>query len=163
MRHLKRRAAVSVAILAAMLAITSVCVYLRKDAPRAESAVSTRITAEQDDPVTRFRTEREMLRNRQLGELNEIIHDSLTDAETVNLAKRQLMALMKSQEQELLLEGVLSAKGFDGALVTVSDAAVNVILKDRTPTRQENAMILDLILRETGVTAGNVKILTINP
>ena len=47
--------------------------------------------------------------------------------------------------------------------MTVSDASVNVILRAEALTRRETAVILDLVLRETGVTAGNVKILTINP
>ena len=70
---------------------------------------------------------------------------------------------MKRQETEQRLEGILAIRGFDGALVTVSDASVNVILRAEALTRRETAVILDLVLRETGVTAGNVKILTINP
>ncbi len=163
MEKLRRRARVSVLILAAFMLVTSVCLYVRRDAPRAMGAASVAVSAEQADPVTRFRTEREQLRSRQTGELNDLIHDAATDAETVNLAKRQLMDLMKRQEAEQRLEGILSIRGFEGALVTVSDASVNVILRADALTRRETAVILDLVLRETGVTAGNVKILTINP
>ena len=163
MEKLRRRAAVSVLILAAFMLVTSVCLYVRRDAPRAMGAASVAISSEQADPVTQFRTEREQLRSRQTGELNDIIHDNSSDAETVNLAKRQLMDLMKRQEAEQRLEGVLKIRGFEDALVTVSDASVNVILRAQALTRQESAVILDLVLRETGVTAGNVKILTINP
>lgn len=163
MEKLRRRAAVSVLILAAFMLITSVCLYVRRDAPRAMGAASVAVTAEQNDPVTQFRTEREQLRSRQTGELNDIIHDSSTDAETASLAKRQLMDLMKRQEAEQRLEGILAIRGFEDALVTVSDASVNVILRADALTQRETAVILDLVLRETGVTAGNVKILTINP
>lgn len=163
MEKLRRRAAVSVLILAAFMLITSVCLYVRRDAPRAMGAASVAVTVEQNDPVTQFRTEREQLRSRQTGELNDIIHDSSTDAETASLAKRQLMDLMKRQEAEQQLEGILAIRGFEDALVTVSDASVNVILRANALTRRETAVILDLVLRETGVTAGNVKILTINP
>lgn len=163
MEKLRRRAAVSVLILAAFMLVTSVCLYVRRDAPRAMGAASVAVTAEQNDPVTQFRTEREQLRSRQTGELNDIIHDSSTDAETASLAKRQLMDLMKRQEAEQRLEGILAIRGFEDALVTVSDASVNVILRADALTRRETAVILDLALRETGVTAGNVKILTINP
>ena len=163
MEKLRRRAAVSVLILAAFMLVTSVCLYVRSDAPRAMGAASVAVTAEQNDPVTQFRTEREQLRSRQTGELNDIIHDSSTDAETASLAKRQLMDLMKRQEAEQRLEGILAIRGFEDALVPVSDASVNVILRANALTRRETAVILDLVLRETGVTAGNVKILTINP
>ena len=163
MERLKRRAALSVLIVAALMLATSVCLYIQKDAPRAMGASSVVMTSEKEDPVTQFRTEREQLRSRQTGELNDIIHDNSSDAETVSLAKQQLMDLMKRQEAEQRLEGVLKIRGFEDALVTVSDASVNVILRTKALTRQESAVILDLVLRETGVTAGNVKILTINP
>lgn len=163
MERLKRRAALSALIVAALMLATSVCLYIQRNAPRAMGAASTAVSPEREDPVTRFRTEREQLRSRQTGELNDIIHDDSSDAETVNLAKRQLMDLMKRQEAEQRLEGVLSIRGFEDALVTVSDASVNVILRAKALTRRESAVILDLVLRETGVTAGNVKILTINP
>ena len=90
-------------------------------------------------------------------------HKLDVDPRGILLAKRQLMDLMKRQETEQRLEGILAIRGFDGALVTVSDASVNVILRAEALTRRETAVILDLVLRETGVTAGNVKILTINP
>ncbi len=163
MEKLRRRAAVSVLILAALMLITSACLYMKRDAPRAMGAASVAVSAGQNDPVTQFRTEREQLRSRQTGELNDIIHDGASDAETVGLAKRQLMDLMKRQETEQRLEGILAIRGFEDALVTVSDASVNVILRAEALTRRETAVILDLVLRETGVTAGNVKILTINP
>lgn len=163
MKRLKRRAAVSLGILVLMLAAASYCIIVKKDAPRAMRAESTAVMAAQDDLLTRFRTEREALRSRQIGQLNDIIHSEAADGDTVNRAQRQLMDLMKVQEAELRLESLLRLRGFEDALVTVGDASVNVVLRAQQTTRQESAIILDLVLRETGVTAGNVKILTINP
>lgn len=162
MNHLKRRTVTACAIVAALLLTAAVCVYIRRDAPRAMRAESTTVMAEQGDPVLRFRTEREELRSRHIAELNEIIHSDTADGDIVNIAQRQLMDLMKASETEQKLEGLLQMRGFSDALATVSDSSVNVILRNDAPTRQENAVILDLILRETGVTAGNVKILSIN-
>lgn len=163
MKRLKQRAAAACAIVAALIITAAVCVYIKRDAPRAMRAESTAVMAEQGDPVQQFRTEREELRSRHIAELNDIIHSDTADEETVNMAQRQLMDLMKTGETEQKLEGLLQMRGFADALVTVSDASVNVILQNDAPTRQQNAVILDLILRETGVTAGNVKILSINP
>lgn len=162
MKKLKRRAATACAILAALALTAALSVYVQRDAPRALRAEAVETVTRSDDPVTRFRTEREALRSRQIGQLNDIIHGGTADSDTVNMAQRQLMALMKAQETELRLEGILAMRGLGDALVTVSEASVNVILRNHAPTRQENAVILDLILRETGVTAGNVKILSIN-
>ena len=162
MKRLRRRALLSAAIVFLLLLTASVCARIRRDAPRAMSAESTALSATQADPMTRFRTEREALRSRRTGELNDIIHSPSADTETVNLAQRQLMELMETQETETRLEGILRLRGFEDALVTVAPSSVNVILEKRAPSRRENAVILDLILRETGVTAGNVKILSLN-
>lgn len=162
MKRLRQRVMLSAAILLALILAAAASSFFRRDAPRAMSAGSASISAADEDPVTRFRTERETLRSRQIGELNDIIHGESTNAETVSLAQRQLMELMQTQQAELKLEGILKLRGFQDALVTVSAASVNVMLRNHPPTRQETAVILDLILRETGVTAGNVKILSIN-
>ena len=116
---------------------------------------------EHPDPLQRFRTEREQLRRRRQAELNDIIHDAKTDAETLALAQRQLMAQLSAEDAEVRLEGLLGARGFDGAVVSVSEGAVNVLIHRETITRQETAVILDLALRETGVSGGNVKIIPV--
>ena len=162
MKRLRQKAMLSAAILFALILAAAVSGSVIRKAPRAMSAGSASISAAGEDPVTRFRTEREALRSRQIGALNDIIHGESTDSETVGLAQRQLMELMQIQEAELKLESILKLRGFQDPLVTVSAASVNVMLRNHPPTRQETAVILDLILRETGVTAGNVKILTIN-
>lgn len=163
MKAIKRRAAVSLAAFIVLLAATGLCLFIRQSRPKALPAQSEQVTAEALDPLTHFRTEREQLRQRQRAELNDIIHDSGTDAGTLSMAKQRLMQLMDSESAEARIEGVLTARGFSEALVTVSANAVNVLLRAEGLTRQETAVILDLVLRETGVTSGNVKIIPINP
>ena len=99
---------------------------------------------------------------KQRAELNDIIHDASTDAETLSMAQRQLLRLMEAETAEATLEGLLDARGFEDALVSVNAGAVYVMVRSEALNRQETAVILDLALRETGVTAGNVKILAIN-
>ena len=113
------------------------------------------------DPLTEFRTEREQLFALQTAELNDLIHGADTDGEIRLLAQEKLLELMDRADKETLLEGVLHARGFENALVTVSENSVNVLLKAVSITRQEAAVILELVLRETGVTGGNVKIIPV--
>ena len=162
MKRLKRRAFMALALTLTMLLTATVCLYVGRDRSRAIQAGSANVSTEQDDPVTRFRTEREELRSRQEGQLNDIIHSAHADGDTVNQAQRQLMQLMEARDTELRLEGILKMKGYADALATYSTGSVNVILRADTLSRRDAASILDLVLRETGVTAGNVKILSIN-
>ena len=132
-----------------------------KQSNRAGTPVSSVVAAEDADPLTRFRTEREQLRARQTAQLNDIIHGE-TDQATVVQAQQQLLSLIHRSEQEMNLEGILSARGFDDVLVTVSDSAVNVLLRSEAVTQRQSAVILDLIMRETGISSGNVKIIPVN-
>ena len=117
---------------------------------------------EADNPLEEFRLEREQLRSMQTAQLNDIIHDSATDEETRALAQRTLISLLTWSEQETTIEGVLRARGFADCVVTVHEDTANVLVRAQTLTREESAVILELVLRETDVSSGNVKIIPIN-
>ena len=155
------RRVAALAVLAVVAALAAGSMLLRGKKVTAQPAQSMQIAAEQADPLTAFRTERQQLRQKQRSELNEIIHDASTDAETLALARQRLLELMDSETAETTLEGLLNARGFQDALVSVNGSAVYVMVRAERLNRQETAVILDLALRETGATAGNVKILAI--
>lgn len=109
-----------------------------------------------------FRTERQQLRQMQLSQLNEIIHSNTSNAEIISLAQQRQLELMKWSEQELTLEGILSMRGFANPVVTVHTDSVNVMVNTDTVSRQETSVILELVMRETGISGGNVKIMPVN-
>ncbi len=151
------------ALLALLLTVDAWISYscaLRR-ACRARAAVSGAIAREEADPLTRFRTEREQLRASQTAQLNDIIYAEGVDGETALQARRRLMDALKYSEQELTLERILQARGFEEALVAVSADSVNVLVRAGSITQQESAVILDLVMRQTGVTGGNVKIIPV--
>ena len=113
------------------------------------------------DPLDQFRLEREQLTARQEAQLNDIIYNDKSEAETVNRAQAQLLDLLDRREQEVTLEGILQSRGFDGALVSVGERSANVLLRRETVTSRESAVILDLVMRQTGLTGGNVKIIPV--
>ena len=162
MKALRRRALLSAAVLAALGVVTAGCLLFRQARPAALPAETAVVVQAEEDPLTRFRTQRQQLRQKQRAELNDIIHDADTDAETLSMAQRQLLSLMENETAEATLEGLLSARGFQDPLVSANAGAVYVMVRSEGLDRRETAIILDLALRETGVTAGNVKILAIN-
>ena len=161
MKGLKRRAAFSVTVLAMLIVVTGVCMAFRYTQSSAMPVQSEQVSAVQVDPLTRFRAEREQLRQRQRAELNDIIHDDDTDSETLAQAQRQLMEMMEAEHNELQIEGILNTRGYGEVLASVSAGAVNVLVRREGLNHHETAVILDLILRQTGVTSGNVKIIPI--
>ncbi len=114
------------------------------------------------DEIEVFRTERQQLRQMQLSQLNEMIHQEGVEEEIVAMAQRRQLELMQWAEQETNLEGILSLRGFSDPVVTVHDDSANILLRAESVSRQQTAVILDLVVRETGFSAGNVKIIPIN-
>ena len=64
--------------------------------------------------------------------------------------------------EEATIEAVLNARGYELPVVTVHSDSVNVVVRAGTLERDEAGVILELVMRETGVTGGNVKIIPIN-
>ena len=156
------RRALAALAMAALLALDALIAraWTLKTCERAAQAAST-ASLEAVDPLDQFRLEREQLRARQEAQLNDIIYSDRSDAQTVARAQEQLMGLLARSEQELTLEGLLQGRGFDGALVSVGERSANVLLRRETVTQRESAVILDLVMRQTGLTGGNVKIIPV--
>lgn len=119
-------------------------------------------TATARDPLAEFETGRQQLRARRKSQLNALIHDSATDEDTLIAARQKLLSDMDEEKQEETLQGILRARGFDGAVVSVRSGAANILVRSQGLKRQETAVILELVMRETGITGGNVKIIPIN-
>ena len=118
-------------------------------------------SAAQGDPLSQFRTEREQLRARQEAQLNDIIHAEGADERDASLARGQLMEMLEYAREETTLEGLLRGRGFEDALVSVSRSSANVLVKGEPLNQRETAVILELVMRETGLTGGNVKIIPV--
>ncbi len=161
MRKWTRRAIVALAATLALGTDSIVTLRLAR-APAVRAASAPAPTGEgEDDPLERFRVEREQLRAREQAQLNDIIYNADSDASAVAAAQRQLLALLDSAEKELTIEGILQSRGFDGALATVSAQAANVLVRAETLTQRQTAVILELVTRQTGLSGGNVKIIPV--
>lgn len=113
-------------------------------------------------PIEAFRTERQQLRQMQLSQLSEIIHSGASEAKMVALAQERQIELMEWSEQELTIEGILAMREFEDAVVTVHTDSVNVMVRAESVSAQQAAVIHELVVRETGISGGNVKIIPIN-
>ena len=131
-------------------------------APKTDAGVTVMQQEVYEDPMEAFRRERQQLRAMQRAQLNEIIYDEATDGELRGAAQRNLMELNASEEAETTIEGVLRMRGWEDCVATVQEDSVNVLVRTEIITRQDSSLILDLVCRETGVQAGNVKIIPVN-
>ncbi|MBR3927637.1 MAG: SpoIIIAH-like family protein [Clostridia bacterium] len=106
-----------------------------------------------------FRLERTRVRELETVQLTQLMNDPGVNEETRLEAARALNEMGRQMEAETTIEGILKMRGHEDAVVTVHAGSVNVVLKTGADDKNECAFILDLVLRETGQTAGNVKII----
>jgi stage III sporulation protein AH len=106
-----------------------------------------------------YKQNRENVRQKEITTLDSIIDNDKSDQETLKDAQEQKMDIVNSMEKELTIEGLLNAKGFTDAIVTVHSGAVNVVVKLKEITEQQAAQILDIVQKETSEPAKNIKII----
>lgn len=149
-----------IAGLAILLAVTSVLNWkFAADKKARQQAEGNGGTEQTVSSFADFRTERERVRTQELTSIDSIINNENTDTQTLAEAQKMKLELTDTMEKELLIEGLLKAKGFEDAVITISDTAVNVIVKQKDLTKQQVAQVLEIVLREAGdISAENVKI-----
>ena len=140
-----------IAGLAILLAVTGVLNWkFAADKKARQQAEGNGGTEQTVSSFADFRTERERVRTQELTSIDSIINNENTDTQTLAEAQKMKLELTDTMEKELLIEGLLKAKGFEDAVITISDTAVNVIVKQKDLTKQQVAQVLEIVLREAG-------------
>ena len=139
-------------------------------------ALNDRLTA--SDPIdanavtetffSAYRSEREATRESEFLYLDAIISSETSSEAAKTAAEEQKLGLVERMEKEMQLESLVKAKGFEDAIVTMSDSGVNVVVGTAELTAEQAAQIYDIVRSETVVrsetdlTAGDVKIIPYN-
>ena len=106
-----------------------------------------------------YRDERDSVRTQELAYLDAIVAQG-ADTETLSDAQRQKLELVNAMETELTVENLIRAKGFSDVIVSIHKGNISVVVGTETLNDEQVAQILDIVLRETGKSAENVKIST---
>lgn len=105
------------------------------------------------------RAEKERTRDEQKDMLKDIINNKNVSNDAKSKAQDELIRISKNAEKEMIIEGILKGKGFADILAFINDNKVDIIIKDEGDTLpSQKAMILDVVMRETGASADNIKI-----
>lgn len=97
-------------------------------------------------------------REKMVELLNEIINNEKTDEGNRQAANDAKMKLVDYMSKEKVIENLIMAKGFEEALVFITDHSVNVIVEAEKLKDADVAKILDIVLTETNVAVENIKI-----
>lgn len=148
--------------MALLLVLTGVLNYtLNKNINPENEPASTATTASVNFFNT-YKTDRDSARASQVELLNGIINSEYSTASEKSTATQSKMELQARMEKELILEGLIKAKGFEDAVVTIGNSYYNVIVKDDGSLDDSQvAQILSVVKSETGASANNVKIIPV--
>lgn len=105
------------------------------------------------------RLSRDKLRGNLVDRLDEIINHDITDTDTRKEAQEEIIKLGRISEEELQMEGIIKSKGFDEALVFISEDEIKVVVSTEDLNQQEVVKILDIVQSETGIGTDKIKIM----
>ncbi len=108
-----------------------------------------------------YRSTRESTRDQEMLYYDAIIANETSSVEAINNAEASKLALIKQMEQELVVEGLIKAKGFADCIITISDTNVNAVVKAKELTSTEVAQIVAVIQSQLLTSIENIKIIPV--
>lgn len=108
-----------------------------------------------------YRTERSTQRNEQILQLDKIIAESEEGSEIRETAITQKLQLTGITEQELKLETLIKAYGYEEVVVTMGldSPNVNVVVKNSEFDQSDAVKIYNILVSETDIDCENVNII----
>lgn len=101
---------------------------------------------------------REQTRDKNKELLMDIINNTNVTEEEKKNAIQSMIEMTEISEKESATETLLSAKGFEGAVVSIVDGSVDVVINEKELTDQKIAQIEDIVKRKTGIRADKIVI-----
>lgn len=101
---------------------------------------------------------RDQTRTKNTESLLEIINSEVVSEEQKQAAIDQMLELTDISERETGAETLLSAKGFEDVVVSISDSKVDVVINQSEISDVQRAQIEDVITRKTGIPPENIVI-----
>lgn len=108
-----------------------------------------------------YRNDRESLRDQEMLTYDAIIASPNSSAEAKADAEKARLELVGLMDKELVVEGLIKAKGFDDCVVTISGSKVNAVVKANDLTDPQVAQIVDVIQQQLKVGIKNIKIFNV--
>jgi len=106
----------------------------------------------------RSKFEREQNRSKEKSTIMELINNQNLDQDKKAEAADALLEIQKRIEKESAAEALIEAKGFFEVYVRIGENSVDVIVGKEALTDAEQAQIMDIVKRKTGMTEDKIHI-----
>ena len=148
-----------VIILVAMVLLLGVTGYLNIALNNSVTQTSTNAITTANYFAT-YREDRQATRDQELLYYDAIITNTSSSAEAIAEAEAKKLAIVAQMETELVMEGLIKAKGFEDCIVTNTNPNVKIVVKcaEATLTSSEVAQIVSIVKEQTNVGIDNIQI-----
>ncbi len=119
-------------------------------------------SADVSSSLVNIKLNREQARSKSKEYYLEIINGDSMEEAVVQEATAAYVKLTEDMEKEADAETMLMAKGFNNAIVSISDSSVDVVVSNSELTDIERAQIEDIVVRKTGCTVDQIVITTMS-
>ncbi|MBU5426664.1 SpoIIIAH-like family protein [Tissierella pigra] len=106
-----------------------------------------------------YRLSRDKLRATLVDRLDQIVNNEKTAENIRTDAQKEIIKLGNNSEQELQIEGLIKGKGFEDAIVFLTDKDIKIVVSKDDLNEQDMVKILDIVKSETEYNANNIKIM----
>lgn len=121
-------------------------------------AVLTSTGTANDSFASEAKLSRDQTRAKNTESLLEIINSEVVSESQKQAAVDQMLELTDISERETGAETLLSAKGFEDVVVSISDSKVDVVINQSEISDAQRAQIEDVVTRKTGIPPENIVI-----
>ena len=108
-----------------------------------------------------YRTTRESTRDQEMLYYDAIIASETSSADAVKAAEQSKLDLIDLMDKELVVEGLIKAKGFEDCIVSISDLKVNAVVKANDLNATQVAQIVSVIQSQIATSIENIKIFNV--
>lgn len=124
-----------------------------------ETTISKKASSTTKNYFIEHRLSRDKLRANLVDKLNEVVNNDKTDNEVRKEAQREIIRLGNISENELHIEGLIKAKGFDDVLVFLKEEEARIVVSTDELTEQDVVKILEIIRSETELDTNQIKVM----
>ena len=108
-----------------------------------------------------YRSDRESTRDQEMLYYDAIIASETSTENAIKSAEESKLALIEQMEQELVVEGLIKAKGFEDCVVTISGENINAVVKASELSSAQVAQIVSILQAQFNVDIDNIKIIPV--
>lgn len=148
-------------ILSAMVLLLGVTGYLNVALNNSLSSNNDGDSTTTSSYFAAYRNDRESTRDQEMLYYDAIIANETSTEVAIAAAEEARLNLVTQMEKELVVEGLIKAKGFEDCVVTISSDNVNAVVKADALTSAEANQILAIIQEQLGTNIENVKIIPV--